>query len=123
MKEIPIVDTTDEQLARWLSGESVHVRSSRRGEAWQCTPDFSCCRPELMAALQIRQAYLNADQSARAKMAMRFLSRLIASTTDERCLITDGETHIDCNRHKIPEQLIWDKETRRAKEKARRGHR
>ena len=122
MNEVPLVDTDAEQLTRWLAGERVHVRGTRRGESYRCCPDFSCCRAELLAPLDQRQAFVDADQSARAKMAMKFLARLIVESTSASVLITDGETHIDVNRHKIPEQPIWNEETRHAKAQARRGH-
>ena len=48
--------TSDEQLAKWLEGESIH--NTTRDE---CCPDFSCCKPELLADEKTRKAFVNTD--------------------------------------------------------------
>lgn len=46
---IPLVDTEEEQLVRWLRGESCHVKRNRKPpDDWECCPDFSCCNPTLL---------------------------------------------------------------------------
>jgi hypothetical protein len=97
MIEIPLVDTDAEQLTRWLAGERVHVRGTKRGDSWRCCPDFSCCRAELLAPLEQRQAFVDGDEPARAKMAMKFLARVMLMSTSASVLITDGETHVSVN--------------------------
>jgi hypothetical protein len=59
----------EEQLARWVSGESVH-----NGE---CTPDFSCCRPQLLASQEVRTKYLNAGRDERSAMCFQFLGAML----------------------------------------------
>lgn len=58
-----------EQLQKWLNGESVHME--------QCCPDFSCCRPELLANKDVRERYVKAetegDESTRMEMLGMFL--------------------------------------------------
>lgn len=43
--------TREEQLNKWVDGISVH--NDEDGEE-ECCPDFSCCRPQLMATLEQR---------------------------------------------------------------------
>jgi hypothetical protein len=68
--------TRDEQIELWLNGQSVH--NPTRDE---CTPDFSCCRPELLAPEEIRIAYRDAhkqgDQKALDVMNAAFLYKLL----------------------------------------------
>jgi len=64
--------SVDEQLKRWVDGESVH--NSTRDE---CTPDFSCCKPQLLAPKEIRMKFLNANQAERSAMLAGFLGVLL----------------------------------------------
>ncbi len=65
--------TSSEQLQLWLDGESVH--NKERGE---CTPDFSCCRPELLAPQDVRQAFIDADEDRRELFLLGFLGAALA---------------------------------------------
>jgi len=66
------------QLELWVKGESVH--NDERGE---CCPDFSCCKPYLLAPKHERKAFLEADQKGDSKtttsMLYEFLGRSFAS--------------------------------------------
>lgn len=58
--------THEEQLQRWLDGESIHLDGS-------CTPDFSCCEPELLATPEVRQAFVAGSDVERVKLLGHFL--------------------------------------------------
>jgi hypothetical protein len=62
--------TYQEQLERWVAGESVHRENC-------CCPDFSCCRPELAAPAEVRQAFIAAGSSERTQFLSDFLSAVI----------------------------------------------
>jgi hypothetical protein len=53
-----------EQLERWLGGESVH---NLEGE---CCPDFSCCRPNLRWSYELRKQFIDGDESVRMGMLL-----------------------------------------------------
>lgn len=78
-RNVPVVDTREEQVARWLAGESVHVRTQRRGEVFECCPDFSCCDPKLLQPLEVRSKFVNADESGRVALLAFFLGAFCAS--------------------------------------------
>jgi hypothetical protein len=64
------------QLNRWLRGESMH-----RERPDLCTPDYSCCQPELLAPLEERELYVEArnrgDVATVERLDCMFLGRLI----------------------------------------------
>lgn len=76
------------QLCRWAAGEPVHDME-RNG----CVPDFSCCRPELLVPLEVRELYVQwylkqsdddpdvaAEAQARVEsMQVNFVGRLLKS--------------------------------------------
>lgn len=68
----------EKQLELWVKGESVH--NDERGE---CCPDFSCCKPHLLAPEHERKAFLEADQKGDTRTTMimefEFLGRAFAS--------------------------------------------
>ena len=61
-----------DQLELWLAGESVH-----NDERDECTPDFSCCRPELLAPKDTRQAFVDADEDKRHLFLLGFLGAAV----------------------------------------------
>lgn len=65
--------TADEQLRRWVTGESVCPN-----EDHECCPDFSCCRPHLRWPEEKRRAFAAADRGTREKMLMGALGSLAA---------------------------------------------
>ena len=70
--------TPDEQLEQWVKGNSIH--NDARDE---CCPDFSCCKPELLAPKEVRQKFQKADKQTRMGMLSHFLSACVAKATEE----------------------------------------
>lgn len=68
--------TIDEQLDKWVAGKPIH-NNSRPLLGGECCPDFSCCKPALLAAPETRLAFKNADQKGREKMLMKFLAVML----------------------------------------------
>lgn len=66
--------SVETQLKLWVKGESVHNASRN-----ECTPDFSCCRPELLAAPAVRAEYAMASADRREQMCIEFLARALRS--------------------------------------------
>ena len=64
------------QLNHWLRGRSIHLDRPDL-----CTPDYSCCQPELLAPLEERELYVEArnrrDVQTVERMDCMFLGRLI----------------------------------------------
>ena len=68
--------TTDEQLKLWVTGQSIH-RGKRSDPRSECCPDFSCCKPELLAPESERREFVEHPEK-RNDMCGTFLGRLIA---------------------------------------------
>ena len=68
--------TSDEQLERWVAGDPQHNHDLPDGG--ECCPDFSCCRPELLAPVEVRETFAKATEEQRDGMLMMFLGGLIA---------------------------------------------
>ena len=68
----------EKQLELWVKGESVH--NDEKGE---CCPDFSCCKPHLLAPEHERKVFLEASQKGDDKtttsMLFEFLGRAFSS--------------------------------------------
>ena len=66
-----------EQLALWLGGTPVHREQC-------CCPDFSCCRPELLAPLDVRElfvaAYSSGKENVTGRLLMTFLSKAFSES-------------------------------------------
>lgn len=72
--KIRVVSSLEEQLNLWVAGESVHVTvSGRKRGTTDCCPDFSCCQPELLQPVEVRQAFVNATEDDRHLFLLRFL--------------------------------------------------
>ena len=69
--------TSDEQLASWVGGKSIH--NVDKGE---CCQDFSCCQPELLAPQAERELFRDRPE-VRHQMLMGFLGRALASWGDK----------------------------------------
>ncbi|MCK9567580.1 hypothetical protein M0R72_01360 [Candidatus Pacearchaeota archaeon] len=72
----------DEQLRRWVDGESVH-RLISSDEDSECCPDFSCCKPEFLQPVEVRQAFAAADDEKRHEFLMTFLGAAIQCAAQE----------------------------------------
>ena len=79
----------DEQLRRWVNGESIHRLISNpqfEGDDSECCPDFSCCKTELLQPVEVRQAFAAADDEKRHGFLMTFLGAMI------KCAAQEGHT-------------------------------
>ncbi len=85
-----ILKSCEEQVERWVAGESLH--SDHRGCGPECCPDFSCCKPELLQPVEVRRAFQAADQKRREEFCMMFLGGMLAQAApDLRAHITNGD--------------------------------
>lgn len=65
--------TPEAQLAEWAAGWPACPNS--RGE---CCPDFSCCRPALLAPAAVRMAFLHGTPEQRERLLLSFLGGMAA---------------------------------------------
>jgi hypothetical protein len=76
----------NEQTLNWLKGSPRHNQIDD-----ECCPDFSCCVPELLAPMEVRQIFYNAelkgDNKTIDRMLGEFLDRMI--------------------RHKLPNKKVY----------------
>lgn len=89
----PIVNSYDEQLSRWIEGESVHVNArGNNPEDAECCPDFSCCRSCLLQPVEVRRAFVSAGSEKRNDFLMMFLSGLFSDAAPNVSVhVTDGK--------------------------------
>ena len=74
--------TNAEQLERWVAGESVH-RLDHNLFGGECCPDFSCCKPELLAEETVRKAFAAAPQKERMSYLGHFLGTAISRAREQ----------------------------------------
>lgn len=78
-----------ERLKKWVEGECIHV------DGEDCLPDFSCCKPELLAPKEERELFLKLwieeKHSEYEKMLMMFLGRSIPILTNKKVYISGGK--------------------------------
>lgn len=77
--------TPDEQLQRWVAGESVCPNTKH-----ECCPDFSCCKPNLKWSPEKRTKFMTASQGEREKMMMGALGAVVADA-GVRAHVTRGD--------------------------------
>ena len=75
------------QLDTWVAGEPKHMAAEgEHGD--QCCPDFSCCRPDFLQPLDVREAYRAAyvaeDEETTYRMLGAFLGAAVATAFDEK---------------------------------------
>lgn len=86
--------TSHEQLKKWMEGESVHDK-----EYNTCVPDFSCCKPELLADKPTRQMFYHAvlhnQEDVIIAMLFSFLAKAIeySGVKKEIYIIHKGTIH------------------------------
>lgn len=77
------------QLDLWVKGRPVHMPNG------VCCPDFSCCKPELLAPKEERELfqelYLAQKHTEYEKMLMMFLGRALPLMTDKKVYIAGGK--------------------------------
>lgn len=88
--------SAEEQLERWVRGEAVHrhARVTKCGvthEIEECTPDFACCQPQLLAEPIIRNAYAAASQRERLRFLSIFLNAMLAVVLPGKRAYVTGE--------------------------------
>lgn len=85
--------TNDEQLQRWVNGDSQHQGD---GDERQCCPDFSCCVPDLLAPDYERKAFATADEKTRMGMLGTFLQRAMSKHfADKKVYVAGVDTEPD----------------------------
>lgn len=92
MTKQQVLTNCEEQVDRWVAGESLH--SDHRGLGEECCPDFSCCQPHLLQPPDVRQAFKAASGKQRDKLCMAFLGGML-SAADINAHITDGDTNLE----------------------------
>jgi hypothetical protein len=63
-----------EQTRLWVEGTSVH-----NNERDECCPDFSCCRPELLAPLEVRKLFYKVELEGNTKVMDRLLGEFLSN--------------------------------------------
>ena len=77
--------TADEQLAEWVKGNSQCPND--RGE---CCPDFSCCRPELLADEVMRKAFVNGTSETRNAFLGGYLGAAMSLAAENKKVYIAG---------------------------------
>ena len=93
------------QLDEWVKGNPIHNDTDD-----ECCPDFSCCKPDYLQPLEIRETFkavcIKADEEefnpdyhpyddAKMGMLMSFLGGLVSSEfPDKNINIIDGKTEM-----------------------------
>ena len=75
----------EEQVREWAAG-----RPSCPNDRGECCPDFSCCKPDLLAPVEAREAFLRGSPEERERWLMGFLGAAIARSSDEKVYVTRG---------------------------------
>ena len=70
--------TSEEQLELWLDGKSVH-----NVEIDECCPDFSCCRPELLAPKDVREIFVKAHRQGNENVTNRLLMEFLGKSLED----------------------------------------
>lgn len=64
--------TSEEQLRKWVAGESIH-----NDEENICCPDFSCCNKDIFTAYSQRKKFLKAFLEGDGKTVARMCDEFI----------------------------------------------
>lgn len=89
-----VLTDCEEQVRRWVAGESLH--SDHRGIGEECCPDFSCCRPKLLQPVEVRRAFQAASPQERERLCMAFMGGMLSeSLPDVSVHITNGKPKAD----------------------------
>ncbi len=72
-----------QQLLFWVEGTSLHRRTEGY-PAGECVPDFSCCDPALLAPVEERRAFANANDTNRVRFLALFLQRAVNHEAQRR---------------------------------------
>ena len=83
--------TSDEQMAEWVSGNPLHNDTLD-----ECCPDFSCCKPELLASLECRKAFVVADKETRMSFLGTFLGAAMSSMGEKAHVVGADDPEKQC---------------------------
>ena len=72
------------QLSEWVAGRPFHLKIEGVAEYESCCPDFSCCTPEMLQPVEVRKAFLVANEDDRTKFLGGFLQGMMAKMMEER---------------------------------------
>ena len=67
--------TSEEQLDLWVNGTPRHMGGKGSGH---CCPDFSCCRPDLLAPREVRELFAAATKSRNYQVTDRMMMEFLA---------------------------------------------
>jgi len=67
----------NKQTLDWLNGNPQHNKIDN-----ECCPDFSCCKPELLAPIEIRQLFYNAEINNNHRLVDRLLGEFLSKMID-----------------------------------------
>ena len=84
MSDIPVVQSHDEQLKRWLRGDYTHTND-------ECCPDFGCCNLAARADRETREAFVAGNEEVRHGFLMQFLANAIAAYYPKKKVYLAGE--------------------------------
>ena len=76
----------DRQLEAWVKGMPRH--NTERDE---CCPDFSCCRPELLAPVKLRRKFIQAGEVERHGMLLHFLAAALSAAAPSKKVYIAGQ--------------------------------
>ncbi len=97
------------QLNEWVKDESIHNNVDN-----ECCPDFSCCTPDIITSLEIREAFRDVHKKAQAEefnpdyhphydaemaMLMGFMGGLVNKNTDKKVYIAGEEIRQIANKN------------------------
>jgi hypothetical protein len=71
------VKRLNKQTLDWLNGNPQHNKVDD-----ECCPDFSCCKPELLAPIEVRQVFFNADLKGDHATTDRLLGEFLGKMID-----------------------------------------
>ncbi len=74
-----------EQLESWVSGNPQHDYIHN-----QCCPDFSCCRPDLLAPIEVRELFLAAYKSDNERVIIRMCMEFLSRAFEEQSIYIAG---------------------------------
>lgn len=84
-------ERVEEQLNEWVKGNPIHNQVED-----ECCPDFSCCKPHLLADEQTRKLFKAANEDQREGMLFGFLGEAIARELPGiKVYLVNGKTEID----------------------------
>lgn len=78
----PYRESAKKQLESWLNGKPNHNDYSD-----ECCPDFSCCSPQDVWPMEMRERFVNGTEEEREEMMMACLSTRV---TNENVYVSKG---------------------------------